>query len=200
MTRPPWLYHRAWMTGLFCAVVLVLIEPSIAQKLQTRLTLQQNELAEHFLALAQQKVQFEADLQTAQTIDETLNPIDAETLLAPSNRQHLSQRLESIAASSRLFNVNYLLSPAQTWTEEGPFTGIEGITQSTLTLEADAPHDGDSLGFLARLNALDGRLHLQQLSIKPLASHEDSPLAALNLHITARFLWLTNAPQEASAP
>ncbi len=200
MTRPQWLYHRAWMTGFFCAVLLVLMEPRIAHFMHSRLSLTQNELAERFFILAQQKVQFEADLQTAKTIDGTLSPSDIETFLAPSDRQQMSQRLESVAASARLFNVNYLLSAAQAWMGEGSFTGIEGIVQSTLTLDADAPHDNDILGFLSHLNALGGRLDLQQLSIKPITHNDASPLAALNLHVTAQFLWLTNAPQEAASP
>ncbi|MFA6279650.1 MAG: hypothetical protein WC612_02520 [Bdellovibrionales bacterium] len=200
MTRRQWLYHRAWVLGLALALTLTLVEPMAAQVLRLRQAKTQDDLAARFFALAQQKVQFEADLQTAKTIDGTLSPNDISALLAPSDRPLMTQRLESVAASARLFNTTYLLSATQPWTGTGPFTGIDGIAQSALTLEADAPNDADIIGFLSHLNALEGRLALQQLTIKPIVHNDAAPLSALNLHMTARFLWLTNAPAEGAAP
>jgi len=194
------LPRSLWIAAL-CAVLLFwaacnLLAGTTATHYQSIVT----QKREHKERLALQLQQWRDDAETARTIRENISEHDIARLLEPGNRRAMTARLEPLAAANYLANMTYTLSPAQPWDGGKDFPGIEGVTTSRLSVEADVPHDGYIFAFLAQLSTLQGRFILDELHIAPRSEQHKNDSAALNLHMQARLEWLVNAEQDGDAP
>lgn len=186
--------HKGWMTGLAAALLFLFatgfLADSYSSYAQERLSVAE---LEHQRATKQLE-QWKEDSATAKTLRQHLSDADVARLLEAGNPKAMTAKLEPLAAASRLSNFSYTLSPLQPWDGHPSFSGIEGIVKSTLTIEADTPHDGDVFAFLNELSTLQGKFTLTELHISPIKEAKDRPLSALNLHARATLDWLVNAP------
>ena len=198
--REQWLYHRQWIIILCGTLLLLLIEPFASKRIDTHLSNTLSTLGKQQETLEKLIDQWNQDALTATSLDGTISEKDVQRHLAPFNQTIMVQRLESVAASARLFNITTTLSTPKEWQGTGLFTGIEGIDERTLKLEADAPMDSDVLDFLDSLDQIDGKLDLENLTITPLPRTKPLSLGALNVHISATFRWLTNSVAAPEVP
>ena len=200
LSREQWLHHRQWAIILCGALLLLLIEPLASKRIDTRLANTLSTLDKRHETLEKLIDQWNQDALTATSLDGTISEKDVQRHLAPFNQTMMVQRLESVAASARLFNITVTLSPPKGWQATELFAGIEGIDERALKIEADAPMDSDALDFLDSLDKLDGKLDLESITITPLSRTKTFSLDALNVHISATFRWLTNSVATPEAP
>ncbi|MGE4352003.1 MAG: hypothetical protein AB7E52_07440, partial [Bdellovibrionales bacterium] len=133
------------------------------------------------------------DAKTARELRQTLSDQDVAALLSSPDRTAMTGQMEALAAAARLSNVVYHLSSPEPWHGDSAFPGIQNITQSRLTLEADAPNDSDLFTFIESLRHVPGRIAPELLEITRLFPKEEK-VRALNLHLKLSGLWLTNDP------
>ena len=193
--------HKWWLAALVAALfvpvcsdpVLRAAHGILAQRLQRVETEKQN--------LSQVLQHLRDDAATAVRLSHELNAGEATTYLAPVDRRQTAAQFEPLAAASRLGRFTYTLLPEQPFKPEPALPDTDGLAQSALNIEADAPHDGDAQHFIQQLlQALPGRAQLQQLDIERMdsnaATNVNTPLAGKNVRLSATIDWLANASQK----
>lgn len=190
--RETYEYHRSWILLLSGVLILLVGSPYLTSCYKDYFASQKNDLTYKRDRLAKQLKQWEKDNKTAIDISQTMTKEEIDNLLTPAGRNAMSAQIEPLAATARLGHVRYILSPPKPWDGGNKFPGIKKIVQSTLIIEADAPHDGDIYNFMDKLSALSGKFVLQKLTITPLYDQDSQTLSAYNLHFKATCLWLAN--------
>ncbi|MDD3182024.1 MAG: hypothetical protein PHD48_04370 [Alphaproteobacteria bacterium] len=185
--------HLTWGASLVAALLLMFAVWPLSDSVQEYLATEQKKLSAQKTRLELQIQQWAQDAQTAQKLAQTLSSADVENLLAPMNRKEMTAQLEPLASASRLARMTYTLSPAQSWNGGDQFPGINDVTVSTLSLEADAPEDDDSFMYIQSLSELPGQFELHELELHPLTDAPNIAPRALNLHMKAILYWLANA-------
>jgi hypothetical protein len=189
--------HRNWILALSAAFVLMAGSNPLLRYMQDKMTLKQTERAEEQQRLAQNLQQLRDDAATAQKLSEAMDTSVVETMLAPVDRIQITARLETLARGARLSSFTYTLSPEQPFKPDGEEIEPDGIMQSDLTLQADAPQDGNVFRFIENLQqALPGRARLQRLSVERINANDKTPLATANVRMNAALHWLANGSRK----
>lgn len=185
--------HRLWIL-LACAAFLLWLgtkplSDTLRVSLQTTVTRLQNEKESLFTKIHL----MESDAITADELSRTLDKKAVEATLAPASRRAMASRLEALASQSRLDSFTYALSPPAPWTDE---TGTlhDGISQSTLSLEAEAPRDSDVLAFIANLSDLQGRFDLIALTLSRIGG--EGEIRRDNIRMRATLKWIANTERK----
>lgn len=184
-------FHRGWIVTLFLSCALPLAANGLLDGLRHQSEDDVKRLTASRDALQRSLDQRREDLFVAETLSRSMRGKNVQTYLSPADRTRLSERLEPLASAHHLDRLTYTLHPPEPWTGDPAFPGLDNMVQSRLTLEALAAQDGDVFAFLQELAKSQGRLDLQQLSIKRLTK----PLAKQNIEIKAELLWIANAPE-----
>lgn len=187
-----WKMHRPWILSCSLILMVLLSIPLGARSYNRHLEERKQTLSQKREELSRQLDQWREDSRKAMELSQTLPHEEVKALLAPLSRQKWVEQIEPLAASARLINVHYELSPPSAWTGEGTLSNVTGISQSTLKIEADAPHDGDIFTFLEQVGKMPGRLTLKRLIISPLPQEKSQDPSAFNLHLQVDYLWLSN--------
>lgn len=182
---------RRWTTGMVAVLTVLGVGLWGVHSAREQLAREAATLRQEVLQTTQTLTQLREDAATAQRLSLEVNPPILEPYLAPVNRKQAMARLEPLANSLHLRNFTYSLAPAQSLRPEGFRTPV---TQSTLTLEADAPQDTHAFRFLERLpRKIPGRLALQSLTLDRM--NEES-LGLLNVRMQAVLEWTANGGNE----
>lgn len=194
--REKFMYHKSWILLLGAVLILLIGTPYLTSYYGKFFIEQKQALSQKRDRLAHQLKQWESDNKTAINIRRTISKEEVKNLLTPSNREALTAQIESLAASSRLSNLRFILAPGKPWDGGDSFPGIKKITGSKLLIEADAPHDGDIYNYIEKLATLDGKMALQKLAITPIHPEGTIKTSAYNLHFKATYLWLSNEAEQ----
>ncbi len=183
--------HHGWLLALGAALLLAAASDPLLRYARNGMAEESRALDAEHARISQSLMQLRDDAATAQRLSRTITSKDMEKYLAPTDRAKIAARLEPIATASRLSRFTYTLSPEQNFAPEGG--DMDGIAQSHLTLEAEAPQDDDATRFLLRLQqTLPGRAALQHLSLE---RTNPTALSATNIHLKAEIDWLSNSTQ-----
>ena len=183
--------HRFWMVALGAALVLLALGHPILRAVHETLAQSQTALTAQNQNLAQNLRQRRDDAATAQQLGQTIDAREVETVLAPVNHTQILARFGPLAASMRLSAFTATPSPERPYKPEG--SDIEKITQTTLTLDADAPQDEAVFTFLGKLqHALPGQTRLKHLVVERLAPDDAAAPTATNVHMHAVVEWTAN--------
>ncbi|NTU76612.1 MAG: hypothetical protein HGA90_02175 [Alphaproteobacteria bacterium] len=184
--------HR-WPLALLGALLVLFIGTPLLHQAEENLTKKQNLLTQEKEKLQETLQQLREDAATAQQLDETLDIAEVDKLLAPLNRARATSLLEALARASRLDRFSYSLSPETPYRPATEGLAPTGLVTSALTLQGEAPHDGDITSMLDRLRlALPGRLQLHTFELERLRQEPEAAFAATNVRFTATLEWLTN--------
>ena len=189
--------HRWWLAVFVAALLLLASSDPLLRAAQNILTQKSQRLETEKQNLSQTLQHLRDDAATAERLSRALKAGWAQTYLAPVDRRQMAAQLEPLAAASRLGRFTYTLLPEQPFKPEPALPDTEGLVQSALTVEADAPHDGDATHFIQRLlQALPGRAQLQQLALERPEANTTAPLAEKNVRLNATIDWLANGSQK----
>ncbi|MDD5585946.1 MAG: hypothetical protein PHY92_03190 [Alphaproteobacteria bacterium] len=190
--------HRWWLAALAAALVLLACGDPLLRYGHDALTarLQKSDAAKKNLTTVLQ--QLRDDAATAERLSRAIKAGEAAAYLAPADRLQITAQLEPLATASRLGRFTYTLSPEQPFKPEQASPDTDGLAESVLTFEADAPHDGDAYRFIERLlRRLPGRARLRQLAIENTNAANAGPLAVANVRLNATVDWLANGSRKA---
>lgn len=187
----PYHQHRVWLFMVACACVLFAIAPSLSAHFETKMDDAVAVLKNQKESLFNQIRQLESDAIAADELSQTIDTKEIIRFLAPANRRAAAAQLEALAAQSRLDALSYKIAPAMPWAGGSE---SDTLTQSAITLEANAPSDSDVMTFLSSLTEIGGRIDVQNLSLRRL--HKDGKIASLNIHFRATLLWLANREKD----
>jgi len=181
--------HRAWLTLLGGAILLLLVEPPLAGWGLDRAQSRAASIAAERAELVQNTQRFQEDMRLAEQMDGRMSTEDIDRLLAPAERLKIVAGLERQAASARFTHFTYTLAPEQ---KDKTGIGMEGLTQSDLTLAADMPMDTDAYAFLDHLRILlPGRVHIKQMVL----TRMDGETSLDKTHMEAVLQWLSNSAE-----
>ncbi len=184
--------HIAWLSVLTASLFLLALTPAVSTRIQEALEKERTHRIAKHAALSARIEQWKADAKEARELAAALGNEDVEAMIAPSSRTDMAAQLEPLADAARLTRLIYTLGPETPWSGDPAFPGMEGIAQSRLTLEAEAPTDADIFVFLKSLSGLPGRMDLERLSIERIGGPERQTIGAINLRFKAEILWIAN--------
>jgi len=189
-----WDRHRVWIAALACTVLLLIAQPFAVRALRANVENETQTLLTQKTRLTRQLDQWNEDALTAADLAQTIQPQEVDRLLAVPDASEIAAQIETFAALARLDRFSYNFTSPQLWKGDDLLPTVRGIAHSTLSIEADAPHDGDALAFIRRVKQLTGKMTLRNLTLSRLKTKATTEeLAAYNLHIKAEFDWLANA-------
>ncbi len=178
-------FHRNWLLIALAAALLFALPPLWTQQIEAARADRVAALQTRKTALFAHIRQMESDAIAADELSQTIEAKEVQRFLAPVTRRQAAAQIEAFAAQARLAHLSYQIAPAQ------PFAAPdapEGLVQSALQIEADAPSDSDILRFLGHLSDLPGRVDVADLSIERLQGE----LGALNVHMRLSARWINN--------
>jgi hypothetical protein len=189
--------HRWWLAAFGIALVLLAGSDPVMRYGHEILTERLQKLDAEKRTLTGALQQLRGDAAAAERLSKAIKAEDVAAYLAPADRLQITAQLEPLATVSRLGNFTYALSPEQPFKPEQASPDTDGLVESVLTFEADAPHDGDAYRFIDRLlHRLPGRARLRQLVIERSQASIDGPLAASNIRLNATIGWLANGSRK----
>jgi len=145
--------------------------------------------------------QLHDDAALAESLSRSIDVDDVVLYLTPVDRLDITLRLESLASSSRLDRFTYTLSPEQPFKPHPADADSEGLVQSVLSLEAQAPLDTDVFKFIRQaLQLLPGHADLGYLSIARITSGGPGQFGPVNVRFNATINWLSNESKKAAQP
>ena len=192
-----WPLHRVWL-GLFASgLVLGFLASPACDYLTAHLQARNADLSKQVIKLTSDIKQLQSDAEQAEQLGKTMSADDARRQLAPADRLTASSLVEQQAAANDLAQLSYAFAPAQIL--DIPNSNVPSVlTESVLTLQADAPDDRTVYNFIAGLmRVLPGKASLQNLQI---TRDTKNMLGATNLHLTAKMNWLANGKNPTEAP
>jgi len=184
--------HVPWLAAFCAACVLLTATDPLSEKARAIFS-DKIRQAENMKSEAERSLQFlRADANTARALSREVTAGEVEAFLAPTDRLQIAARLEQLAAGHRLSRLVYAFSPEKSFVPPPSAPDAEGLSESVLTLEADAPHDVEVFRFLEEARKLlPGRACMKNLTIELLPR-----LAAANVHFSASIDWLSNGSGE----
>lgn len=190
--------HRWWLIALGAALLLLAGGDPLLRYSHEILTGRVENLNAEKKTLASTLQHLRDDAATAERLNRAIKAENAAAYLAPVDRLQITAQLEPLAVVSRLGRFTYTLSPEQPFKPDQASPDTDGLAESVLTFEADAPHDGDAYRFAERLlRRLPGHARLRQLVIERTQAFNAETLAAVNVHMNATIDWLTNESRKA---
>ncbi len=181
--------HQTWISLLGGALVLLFAGPALVGQMERSTQHSAAEIVAERLELQESATRFHDDMQLSNRPEGQMSADEITRLLAPIDRLQAVAGLERQAASAQLSHFTYALSP-----EQKPKTAILGannLTESHITMSADAPLDTDVTAFIKSLNyVLPGRVRLQQFTLT--RSNPDAALSLANVHMDAVVEWVSN--------
>jgi hypothetical protein len=185
--------HRWWLIALSAAFLLLVCSDPLSRAAHDVLARRLHKLEIEQKNLTQSLEQLRGDAAIAERLNREIKTGEADSWLAPVDRRQIAAQFEPLAAAARLSRFTYTLSPEQPVEADKPSDDMNGLVQSSLTLEADAPHDADAYRFIGRiLRLLPGHAQLRQLVIERLNANGSGQLAATNIRLNANIDWLSN--------
>ena len=181
--------HRLWIALLLATIALIFLTTPMTSRLMVRTEKEIQTLGQEKEARRVKIQQWKDDALKAEELSRTIQTYEIEKYLAPTDRNKLAEKLGPLASVALLTNFTFSLDPAVKWENDKNFPDIQGITQSHLSFEANAPHDVSLFSFLEALSHMSGRMDVQEIEIK--RTNQDE-ISANNLHAKVSLLWLSN--------
>lgn len=187
--------HRFWFLGLACALFVLALSPIAGEARREEIDRSVLARSARVKTLSAQIRQWETDAKEARILNDAMKGESVETYLAPMNRAALAAQFEPLAARAHLSDLAYTLGPEEKAHSDPLFPNLEDLSQSHLTLEADAALDAEAFSFLDDLSALPGRMDIERLSLK----RKEGDIGLRNLRLRADLIWMANQATERSA-
>ncbi|MDR3423471.1 MAG: hypothetical protein P4M13_00115 [Alphaproteobacteria bacterium] len=187
-----WRKHRVWIGLLSLALVIEAGKAPVLGMAQQKAAQKLAALRAENDKTAAALRQFQDDLATAEKMKTEIDASETEKFLAPVDRLRVAEILEHRAAEARLSHFIYSFAPEQKTLIVTVDAGKQELATSKVTLAADAPTDTDVWVFLdAVRRTLPGRFALREFSLQRMGD-ANAPVAAANVHVTAKGDWLSN--------
>jgi len=187
--------YQFWMGRLALALGLLVLLAPLLHLLNAAAQARLTTLAAKITATQLSLKQLDEDIQVSQTIHSAKDRAELESVLAPVDRLQITSLLEQQASADRIGNFSFTLAPEQPKAVDSP-SGTLSLYFSTLELAGDVALDGDIYLYLQHIKtALPGQLTLTHLTLERLTK-DTTPPAAVNLHFTAQFDWLSNGTEK----
>lgn len=165
------------------------------------LTARLNKLETETRELVHALDQLHKDAETAESLSRAMKADDIETYLAPVNRLSVAAGLEPLARAARLSSFTYKLSPGRAPENDYALADADGLVESAIMFEAEAPHDLAVYRFVTHMaRQLPGRTRLRALTLERMNLNEKETLSALNVRAIATIDWLANKPGVTERP
>ena len=181
--------HRSWILFTIAALMLIGFSAYLSQSITKQFTLNQDAINNEKSRLVRQITLWQDNAEAARSLRERLADNEIDALLKPMDVQRTEKMIEALAALSHLTHLKLSLDNRQVWNGGTSFTGIEGIDQYRLSLDADAPRDNNCFVFIKALSEINGRIEIGTLNISRLPQ---STLGPLNIHLSLRGFWYGN--------
>lgn len=184
--------HRFWLAAICLCLFLLVISRPLTRVASAALNQRLQRIQAERTTIAHALENLHVDAAAAEELSQDIALDDVATYLAPVDRLKLTEQFEPLASAMRLDRFTYSLSPEQPYKTYPANADLDGVVESSLSLEAEAPHDGDVYRFLQELTALlPGHAQLRHVSISRLRE-DPSSFGAMNVKLSASIDWLAN--------
>lgn len=185
--------HRLWILALGTGLAVLLFSQPLLQFLRNDMEEDMRRNTARAREVEQALQGIRADANTAEQLGHEVKPGEIESWLMSANRLQVATHFEPLATACRLSHFTYTLSPEKPYQASPPSPDAEGLVESALSLEAEAPQDSDVYRFLDQLKTLlPGHIQITRLSLERLSEGKQTHLGTTNVRFTALVSWLSN--------
>ncbi len=192
--------HRRWLAALVAAFALLIGGDPLLRMAHGGLNARLQKLEDETRDLTQALDQLHKDAETAEKLSRSMKADEMEAYLAPVDRLKITAQFEPLARAAHMGKFTYTLLPERPLKHDYALADAEGLVESSLTFDAEAPHDAAVYRFIDRLmRQLPGRAQLRSLTLDRMSMDDKAPLSPLNVRASAEIDWIANKSVTAEA-